>query len=110
MNRHETPMLDRLETGEWPSFVSGIKRLRDDHPDNRIREMTNDLPGQLEYSYETIKGYWKGGTVSVYDYGGGIIPHFFELKDHFPQSKEFHTLRVQPGDHRHGSSLLNTSK
>ena len=58
--------------------------------------MTNDLLGQLEHSYETRKGYWKGGTVSVYGYGGGIIPRFSEVGNVFPASKEFHTLRVQP--------------
>jgi sulfite reductase alpha subunit len=89
-------MLDELETGPWPSFISGIKKLRDTHPEARINEMTNDLLGQLEHSYETRKGYWKGGTVSVYGYGGGIIPRFSEVGDAFPQSKEFHTLRVQP--------------
>jgi sulfite reductase alpha subunit len=89
-------MLDQLESGGWPSFISGIKRLRDKHPDSRIRETTNDLLGQLEYSYETRKGYWKGGTVSVFGYGGGIIPRFSEVGDRFPKSKEFHTLRVQP--------------
>ena len=26
--KHPTPMLDELENGPWPSFVSGIKRLR----------------------------------------------------------------------------------
>ncbi|MET0075670.1 MAG: dissimilatory-type sulfite reductase subunit alpha [Candidatus Thiodiazotropha lotti] len=96
MKSHPTPMLDQLESGEWPSFVTGIKRLRDTHPDRRIRETTNDLLGQLEHSYETRKGYWKGGTVSVFGYGGGIIPRFSSVGDLFPQSKEFHTLRVQP--------------
>ncbi len=89
-------MLDDLETGPWPSFISGIKTLRDKHPDKRINDMTNDLLGQLEHSYETRKGYWKGGTVSVYGYGGGIIPRFSEVGQAFPASKEFHTLRVQP--------------
>jgi len=94
-------MLDRLEPGDWPSFVSGIKRLRDQHPDRRIREMNNDLLGQLETSYETKRGYWKGGTVSVFGYGGGIIPRFSELGERFPKSRQFHTLRVQPtaGNH-----------
>ncbi|CAK0741905.1 Sulfite reductase, dissimilatory-type subunit alpha [Gammaproteobacteria bacterium] len=57
--------------------------------------------GQLEHSYETRKGYWKGGTVSVYRYGGGIIPRFSEVGKAFPASREFHTLRVQPpaGNH-----------
>ena len=96
MTTHETPMLDELENGPWPSFISGIKRLRDNHPQERINKMTNDLLGQLEHSYETRKGYWKGGTVSVYGYGGGIIPRFSEVGNAFPESKEFHTLRVQP--------------
>ena len=95
-NQYPTPMLDDLENGPWPSFISGIKRLRDEHPDERINEMTNGLLGQLEHSYETRKGYWKGGTVSVYGYGGGIIPRFSEVGEAFPESKEFHTLRVQP--------------
>ncbi len=101
---HETPMLDQLETGPWPSFISGIKRLRDTHPDERIREMNNDLLGQLEHSYETRKGYWKGGTVSVFGYGGGIIPRFSEVGQVFPKSKEFHTLRVQPPAGNHYST------
>jgi len=92
----DTPMLDELENGPWPSFISGIKRLRDDHDRETIRGVANSLLGQLEHSYETRKGYWKGGTVSVYGYGGGIIPRFSEVGDQFVESKEFHTLRVQP--------------
>ena len=94
--QHKTPMLDDLEQGPWPSFISGIKRLRDQHPDQRINGVANDLLGQLEHSYETRKGYWKGGTVSVYGYGSGIIPRFSEVGATFPASREFHTLRVQP--------------
>ncbi|MBI3571594.1 MAG: dissimilatory-type sulfite reductase subunit alpha [Gammaproteobacteria bacterium] len=97
---HKTPMLDQLESGPWPSFVTGLKRLA--HNNN----MMVDLLGQLEHSYTTRKGYWKGGTVSVFGYGGGIIPRFTELmgsdgKPMFPEAKEFHTLRVQPpaGNH-----------
>jgi len=96
IKKHDTPMLDELENGPWPSFISGIKRLRDQHPQENINKMSNDLLGQLEHSYETRKGYWKGGTVSVYGYGGGIIPRFSEVGEQFPESKEFHTLRVQP--------------
>jgi len=96
MEKHDTPMLDRLEPGPWPSFISGIKRLRDEHPDQRINGIANDLLGQLEHSYETRRGYWKGGTVSVYGYGGGIIPRFSEVGGDYPKSKEFHTVRVQP--------------
>ncbi len=104
---YETPMLDELENGPWPSFISGIKKLRDDHPDERIQEVTSSLLGQLEHSYETRKGYWKGGTVSVFGYGGGIIPRFSEVGSAFPASKEFHTVRVQPpaGNHYTTSML-----
>ena len=73
--------------------------------------MMTDLLGQLETSYATRKGYWKGGTVGVFGYGGGIIPRFTELKDEsgkplFPEAAEFHTLRVQPPAGMHYSSNL----
>ena len=92
---HDTPLLDQLESGPWPSFVTGLKRLAKD------KDYMVDLMGQLETSYRTKKGYWKGGTVGVYGYGGGVIPRFTELKDEqgepvYPDAAEFHTLRVQP--------------
>jgi sulfite reductase alpha subunit len=92
---YDTPMLDELESGPWPSFVTGLKRLA------KRNDMMVDLLGQLEHSYKTRLGYWKGGTVSVFQYGGGIIPRFSEVGDMFPASREFHTLRVQPpaGNH-----------
>ena len=101
----DTPMLDELESGPWPSFVTGLKRLAKDN------DMMVDLMGQLETSYETRKGYWKGGTVGVFGYGGGIIPRFTELKDEtgkplFPEAAEFHTLRVQPPAGMHYTSDL----
>jgi sulfite reductase alpha subunit len=101
IDKHDTPMLDQLDSGAWPSFITGLKRLRDDHPSERINGMVNDLMGQLETSYETRKGYWKGGTLSVFGYGGGIIPRFTELKDsdgkaQFPKAAQFHTIRIQP--------------
>ncbi|MCK5727128.1 MAG: dissimilatory-type sulfite reductase subunit alpha [Thiotrichaceae bacterium] len=96
MKRYPTPMLDVLEDGPWPSFITGFKKLRDEHPDEKINNVINGLMGQLEHSYETRMGYWKGGTISVYGYGGGLIPRFSEVADMFPESKEFHTMRVQP--------------
>ena len=99
-----TPMLDQLETGPWPSFVTGLKRLANDN------DMMVDLLGQLETSYETKKGYWKGGTVGVFGYGGGVIPRFTELKKDgkpvYPDAAEFHTLRIQPPAGMHYSSKL----
>jgi dissimilatory sulfite reductase (desulfoviridin) alpha/beta subunit len=73
-----------------PAFVTGLKRLAKDN------DYMTDLMGQLEHSYKTRKGYWKGGTVGVFGYGGGVIPRFSEVAEMFPASKEFHTLRIQP--------------
>jgi sulfite reductase alpha subunit len=91
----DTPNLDQLESGPWPSFVTGLKRMAQDN------DMMVDLLGQLETSYQTKKGYWKGGTVGVIGYGGGVIPRFTELMDEnhkplFPEAAEFHTLRIMP--------------
>ena len=97
---HNTPMLDQLESGPWPSFITGLKRLAQDN------NMMVDLLGQLEHSYETRKGFWKGGTVGVFGYGGGIIPRFSEVANKFPESAEFHTLRIQPPAGMHYSTDL----
>jgi sulfite reductase alpha subunit len=92
---YPTPNLDELEKGPWPSFVTGLKRLAKD------KNYMVDVLGHLEHSYKTKKGYWKGGTVGVIGYGGGIIPRFTEIKNEkgepvFPDAAEFHTLRVMP--------------
>jgi sulfite reductase alpha subunit len=102
---HETPMLDELESGPWPSFVTGLKRLAKD------KDYMVDVLGHLEHSYKTRKGYWKGGTVGVYGYGGGIIPRFTEIKDEagepvFKDAAEFHTLRVMPPAGMHYSTSV----
>jgi sulfite reductase alpha subunit len=93
--KHATPLLDELQGGKWPSFVDGLKRLADDE-DKQYSGMMNDLLGQLEHSYETKLGYWKGGTVSVFGYGGGVVPRFSQVAEDYPESSEFHTLRIQP--------------
>ncbi len=101
---HDTPMLDQLESGPWPSFVTGLKRMA------KNNDMAVDLLGQLEASYRDLKGYWKGGTVGVFGYGGGVIPRFTELKKDdkpvYPDAAEFHTLRIQPPPGMHYSSKL----
>ena len=55
-DKHKTPMLDELEHGPWPSFISGIKRLRDQHPEERISSMANSLLGQLRALLRNKKG------------------------------------------------------
>ncbi len=106
---YNTPNLDELENGPWPSFVTGLKRLAQD--DHTGASMVRDVLATLETSYVTKKGYWKGGTVGVVGYGGGVIPRFNELKDEngefkFKDAGEFHTLRIQPPAGMHYTSKL----
>ena len=91
----KTPLLDELESGPWPSTVAGLKRLAGSE-DKHYADRMKSLLSQLEYSYKTRLGYWKGGAVGVRGYGGGVIPRYSELPEKFPDSAEFHTLRVMP--------------
>lgn len=87
--KYETPLLDELEKGPFPSFVKEMKKAA------AKNEMANDELGQLEYSYQTNRGYWKhGGIVGVLGYGGGVIGRYSELPDKFPNVTYFHTVRV----------------
>ncbi len=102
---HDTPHLDQLEDGPWPSFVTGLKTLANDEA-KPYADMMKDLMGQLEHSYENRLGYWKGGTVSVFGYGGGVIPRFSEVAEEYPESSEFHTLRIMPPPGMHYTTDL----
>jgi len=105
-----TPNLDELERGPWPSYVSGLKRLA--ASDAAQAKMMRGVLGTLEHSFVNRRGYWKGGTVGVVGYGGGVIPRFSELKNEqgetmYPDALEFHTVRIMPpwGNH-YNSGLL----
>jgi len=104
-----TPNLDELEKGPWPSYVSGLKRLA--ASDAKFSGMMRGVIGTLEQSFVNRRGYWKGGTVGVVGYGGGIIPRFSELKNDkgetmYPDALEFHTIRIQPPWGNHYNSAL----
>jgi sulfite reductase alpha subunit len=89
MKKYDTPLLDELEKGPWPSFVTEIKKAA------KKNEMANDELGQLEKSYRTKRGYWKhGGIVGVLGYGGGVIGRYSSLPDEFPGVAHFHTVRI----------------
>ena len=75
---YNTPNLDELEKGPWPSFVTGLKRLAQDEHDGA--GMVRDVLATLETSYVTKKGYWKGGTVGVVGYGGASFLALMNLK------------------------------
>ena len=89
MNDRTTPLLDELEEGQWPSFVTEIKRAAEKS------EAAADLLSQLEKSYQDNTGHWKrGGIVGVRGYGGGVVGRYSAMPEDFPAVKEFHTLRV----------------
>ncbi len=117
--KHQTPMLDELEKGPWPSFVTDIKKMAE-----AGKEACADLLGQLELSYKDKEGHWKhGGIVGVLGYGGGVIGRYSDVPELFPGVEHFHTLRVnQPASkfykterlreildiwNRRGSGMLN---
>ena len=88
-NLPQTPLLDELEKGAWPSFVKEIKMAAKRSP------MCGDLLGQLEKSYREKIGYWKhGGIVGVMGYGGGVIGRYSALPEEFPNISHFHTMRI----------------
>ena len=97
-----TPILDELVDGQWPSFIKGFK----DFGERTEKPMVRGVLDQLEYSYKTKMGYWKGGLVTVKGYGSGIITRFSMIKDKFPEAKEFHTFRVQPAPGLHYSTKM----
>lgn len=87
--KYDTPLLDELEKGPFPSFVKEIKKAA------AKNDMAADELGQLEKSYKTKRGYWKhGGIVGVLGYGGGVIGRYSSLPDEFPNVAHFHTVRI----------------
>jgi len=102
--KYHTPMLDELEKGPWPSFVTEMKKAA------AKSEAAADLLGQLERSYEDKVGHWKhGGIVGVRGYGGGVIGRYSNLPEEFPGVAEFHTIRVnQPSGWYYTTDALRT--
>lgn len=85
----ETPLLNELEKGKWPSFVKEIKKSAEKN------KKADGLLAQLEISYKDKKGHWKhGGIVGVKGYGGGVIGRFSDIGDQLKDVAHFHTIRV----------------
>jgi len=102
MAKHNTPLLDQLESGPWPSFVSDLKRQAETKPE------CWDILGQLELSYKDRITHWKhGGIVGVFGYGGGIVGRYSDVPKQFPGVEHFHTVRVnQPASKYYSTENL----
>ncbi|RLG32451.1 dissimilatory-type sulfite reductase subunit alpha [Methanosarcinales archaeon] len=85
----ETPLLDELEKGPWPSFVREIKKAA------AKNEMARDHLRLLERCYKDKRTHWKhGGIVAVRGYGGGVIGRYCDLPEEYPHVAEYHTIRI----------------
>ncbi len=85
----DTPMIDELEKGPWPSFVREIRRAGEKSA--TARELIN----VLELSYKEKMTHWKhGGVVGVRGYGAGVIGRYVDMPEKFPGVAHFHTVRV----------------
>ncbi len=104
MSDSETPLLDDLEKGPWPSFVKDMKQAAEKKP------AAGDLMRQLELSYKEKIGHWKhGGIVGVLGYGGGVIGRYSDIPEKFPKVAHFHTMRVNmPAGWFYTSEALRT--
>ncbi len=90
VKKHDTPMLDDLKSGPFPSFVDDIEQKG-----LSGKQECLDLLGQLELSYKHKETHWKhGGIVGVFGYGGGVIGRYSDVPDQFPTIAHFHTMRV----------------
>ena len=100
--KHATPLLDQLESGPWPSFVSDMKQEAEFRAKNEKgldfqipTDCVDDLLGILELSYKHGRTHWKhGGIVGVFGYGGGVIGRYCDQPEAFPGVQAFHTVRV----------------
>jgi dissimilatory sulfite reductase alpha subunit len=118
MADNDTPLIDELENGPWPSYVKEIKRAAKKNP------AAKDLLGVQELSFKDKITHWKhGGIVGVTGYGAGVIGRYTDVPDKFPAVEMFHTMRVnQPAAwfyttaalrkicdiwEKHGSGLTN---
>ena len=89
MTDNDTPLIDELENGPWPSYVKEIKRMAKKKP------AAKDLLGVQELSFRDKITHWKhGGIVGVTGYGAGVIGRYTDVPDKFPAVEMFHTMRV----------------
>ena len=93
MPKHATPLLDQLESGPWPSFVSDIKQeaaARAANPKGLDYQIPADAPRRpagrpgtlLRRKGDPLEAY--GGIVGVFGYGGGVIGRYCDQPESSP--------------------------
>ncbi|MBF0368134.1 MAG: dissimilatory-type sulfite reductase subunit alpha [Magnetococcales bacterium] len=96
-----TPMLNELESGPWPSFVTDLKNWSETRP------QVGQLLNQLEESYQNRWNYWQGTILNVPGYGGGVIARLSEKADKYPDIAQFHTIRIiEPSGWHYSTAAL----
>ncbi|MBF0465185.1 MAG: dissimilatory-type sulfite reductase subunit alpha [Nitrospirae bacterium] len=94
--KYETPLLDELKKGAFPSFVTEIEKAAalTGQPED-LASMASDLLGHTELCYKEKVTHWKhGGIVGVRGYGGGVIGRYSDIPAKFPGVAHFHTVRI----------------
>ena len=87
--KHPTPMLDELESGPWPSFVSGIKELRDNHEGDRVNGVANDLLGSWSIPTRHARATGKAALSVSMVTAAGSFPVFLRLVSSFRTLRNF---------------------
>jgi sulfite reductase alpha subunit len=105
MAKHKTPLLDQLESGPWPSFVSDLKQEAARRAKNRTM-LNSRFP---RTSSRTFWAYWSSPTNTAGPTGNTAASSAFSdtaavlsvataTSRKFPGVAHFHTMRVnQPG-------------
>ncbi len=92
---HDTPNLDQLESGPWPSFVTGLKRLAKDN------DMAVDLLGQLELPTRRARVTGRAArsaytVMAAASSRASPRSRTITASRVYKDAAEFHTLRVMP--------------
>lgn len=89
VKKHDTPLMDELKSGPWPSFVDDIYSYAEKHK----KQAGFDIMGQMELSYKNKETHWKhGGIVGVFGYVEGLLVVIQTSKKSFLLSGPFTQL------------------
>ncbi len=97
----DTPLLDELEKGPWPSFVKRIQAVRrQKRPKRRICSVASNNPIRIK------SPTWKHGGIALGKrvMGAAYLP-LYRIPEKFPNAEQMHTVRVN-----HPSGWFYTTK